>query len=1048
MDFLLIGGGLLKAALPPVTKAIAATVQNKLHPSELERAIAIALEESEALKIQQKAWNPVFSQCEPNQIDQFLARWLEHSAVQGELQKPLQEKGLPDGAVLVAAAKQVGSDRAIPIALDHLESWLTRFAQAYFDRTSECLRFRVAQENYLNQVANWFDDVKFAGVDVPGYDVEKAEKLAQIFVMPEVREEVGSGGVGEWGSRGVGEFLGLDDRQSSLMREQRGRALGERSGRKFVAQQLLTQSVGRAVILGEPGSGKSTLVNYFAVMLALGKGEELGLVGDWLPIVIRMRDWALHPGLGVCEYVRHFAETTLSVKSLPVRFFEYWLGRGRALILLDGLDEVPEAGRRHEFVLRIENFLGQHSQNRAIVTSRPAGYRRDFFRTEEFPHYELLPFDDDRIREFIDHWYDSRVDDPAEAKRRKESLGRAIDQQDRIKLLARNPLLLTIIALIHRYQARLPKERHKLYDRAVETLLTSWDSNKELSDRTVLKFLALDDLRRLMEGLAYWIHTQGSTGDSEGGTLIDREELIEQLGKEIQALKGVKRYEAREEAKRFVGLIRERSGLLNEQGQDCYAFVHKTFQEYLAAQEIRYRADDEDEFEIVLRHIDEHLHDPHWREVLLLLVAEQPKKKAARSIRRVLEQGSEYEKWLHRDLLFAGRCLAEDPKDLNVGDPALAGEILDRLIELEISESVQVGDRVREEVFQILCNLNESAFEAEALQRVKDQSRLIEEDRLDQYQAVLERIEGFEMMIITSYPVEESRGVNFRAIWRRGDLSDDYEDALLTLLAELTHEDSEIRSEAARLLGKLGDASESVVQALLSRLTDENSEVRAQSAWALGKLGDASESVVQALLSRLADEDSEVRHFAADSLGKLGDASESVVQALLSRLADEDSSVRSKAAWALGKLGDASESVVQALLPRLTDEDSSVRSSAAWALGKLGHASEASVQDLLTCLIDGTSYVRSSAVEALGELGKMANWIEPAVVQWIEQHQDSPVAGGGIDVLWQIVAASSPPHSSTSLRKYVRAPIGLFDPILDDDDFFDDSTENDTSSSE
>ena len=74
-----------------------------------------------------------------------------------------------------------------------------------------------------------------------------------------------------------------------------------------------------------------------------------------------------------------------------------------------------------------------------------------------------------------------------------------------------------------------------------------------------------------------------------------------------------------EEAERdFLSFIRERTGLLNEQGTNRYAFVHKTFQEYLCAQDINYEADDEDDFEIVLNCIKEHLHDPHWREVLLL----------------------------------------------------------------------------------------------------------------------------------------------------------------------------------------------------------------------------------------------------------------------------------------------------------------------------------------------------------------------------------------------------------------------------------------------
>ncbi len=124
-----------------------------------------------------------------------------------------------------------------------------------------------------------------------------------------------------------------------------------------------------------------------------------------------------------------------------------------------------------------------------------------------FVHYQVEPFDDKKIEEFIDRWYSSRIKDPAEAERRKDSLRKALKANERIKLLAKNPFLLTIIALIHRYQALLPKKRHKLYDKAVETLLTSWDASKEISNHSVLQYLGLDDLRRLMECLAYWIHT-------------------------------------------------------------------------------------------------------------------------------------------------------------------------------------------------------------------------------------------------------------------------------------------------------------------------------------------------------------------------------------------------------------------------------------------------------------------------------------------------------------------------------------------------------------
>ena len=339
-------------------------------------------------------------------------------------------------------------------------------------------KFQVAKVNYLKQLVKCFDDVKFGEIAVEGQDIEKSERLPEIFVMPDVIE--------------TRNFTSLQDfdlfdssRQTQLLSEKSQRALFiNSSGRKILAAQLLSQNQSRRfVVLGAPGSGKTTFMSYFAVVLAQKFPEKLGLSTDidWLPILIRIRDVARYPDISILDYARQCAEKSMAVQQLPPGFFEYWLEDGRALILLDGLDEVAEESKRYQLVQRIENFIGQYDQNRAIITSRPAGYKRDFFRTEDFPHYELQPFDDAKLEEFINRWYDSRVCDKVEAQRRKDSLRKALSEQDRIKFLAINPLLLTIIALIHRYQAILPRERHKLYDKAVETLLTSWDANKELS---------------------------------------------------------------------------------------------------------------------------------------------------------------------------------------------------------------------------------------------------------------------------------------------------------------------------------------------------------------------------------------------------------------------------------------------------------------------------------------------------------------------------------------------------------------------------------------
>jgi len=599
----------------------------------------------------------LFYYCDDKQTAQFLSEVFKYSGVQEELEKPLKNAEAPYPLHLIEAFKLVAKNQKIKLNEAGIEPWVSKFVEIYFQNTDACLKYQITKNNYLNQLISYSNKVYFLGINVRGTEDEKSEHLENIFVMPDVVEEVQPSqrkaefernllltDEAETLRTGSGK---LKDRQAELIYEQRQRVQWESgSGKNFSAQQLLSEITSpKFVLLGAPGSGKTTLMSYFAVMLAHKKAQTLGLAPDteFLPILIRLRDLSRHRDISILEYINQFARNHLSVKKLPPGFFEYWLEDGRALILLDGLDEVAETAKRYEVVQRIEMFLKQFQQNRAIITSRPAGYRRDFFRTEDFPHYQLQSFDDAKIEEFINRWYDSRVSDPIEAQRRKDSLRKALSENDRIQLLARNPLLLTIIALIHRYQAFLPRERYKLYENAVETLLKSWDANKEFSNHLVFEYLQLDDLQRLLESLAYWIHTQGSTGDKEGGTLIDRDELIEQLSGNIKKLKQIERYQAKEEAIRFVDFIRDRTGLLNEQGQDCYAFVHKTFQEYLCAQEIIYQRENEDDFGIVLNHIKEHLHDQHWREVLLLLIAQQKPKQAAKAIRAILDQKSDYE---------------------------------------------------------------------------------------------------------------------------------------------------------------------------------------------------------------------------------------------------------------------------------------------------------------------------------------------------------------------------------------------------------------------
>jgi HEAT repeat protein len=1013
-----------------VAGAIVKGIRGQLDSSEMERVLKQAITAAEEA---QPETGGLFFRCHRdgrNGVKKFLEQFFQSGEVLKELQKPLQDSWKPDVDILVVAFERSAKDH--PEAKNYLANslllWMQTFVESYFAQVKG-ICFQVAKGQYLNQLAQRVDDVKFVGIAVPGEEVEKQEVLAQIFVMPDVREEK---------SRNLWNFSAFDsdsinlsyvipldeevekqwnmlNEQESLLTEQKQWAQRDRSTPRIPAPKILNLSQKKAVVLGAPGSGKTMLVSYFALMLCETQQSDPTQIGleqddDYLPVVVRIRDWILQPKMGLLEYLEYYAKTNLCTKELPTGFFEHWLERGRALILLDGLDEVVDEAQRRKVAEQIETFLHRYQSNPAVITSRPAGYRWDFFNLDEFPHYTLESFDDKQVAIFIDYWYDSRLkDDTAQAARRKADLQSAFARNERIRLLAKNPLLLTIITLIHRYGGELPKQRYELYEAAVKTLLVKWDSGKEIKRyEQDLVYLKQDDLLYILKKLAYWIHTKGSAGETEGGTLVKKNELIGQLRKEIQSRKKCEFDEAEEEAKRFIDFIQQRTGLLNEQGRDRYAFVHKTFQEYLTAEEIYYLANREDDTNIILDHFRAHLHDQHWREVLLLLVSRLEGHKARKAIQTILDTKSEFEQWLHRDLLFAGWCLTEDPADLKDVAEDLVGEILDRLVWLEVDTSDRVGSKIRDEVEKILRCFGETSSQQMLLEKLQAyggriyRSRLLkfqvavgqqaEEEIIDTLLSFLVDGQSYDVWldtldILCDVQTTSDKVVNrllslqywlfdiASPVFRRvvpivwGDLGNVNAKLVTGLLSLIVNEKSNIRANAAEALGCLRNPSAEVLSGLLSLLGDQDSNVRAEASFALGRFRNPSAEVVSSLLFLLDDPKEYVRANASSALGQLGNNSAEVVSSLLFLLDDPKEYVRANASSALGQLGNNSAEVLSSLLSLLDDPKEDVRANASSALGQLGNNSAEVLSSLLSLLEDQDSKVRAIASSALGQLG-------------------------------------------------------------------------------
>jgi formylglycine-generating enzyme required for sulfatase activity len=378
------------------------------------------------------------------------------------------------------------------------------------------------------------------------------------------------------------------------------------------------------VLLGDPGSGKSTFVNFVGLCLAgeaLGDseanlsvltvplpaeddrdGEEAPQPQPWdhgflLPVRIVLRDLAARglpePGRaagGDTLWAFIEAELGSTLKEYAPHLKKTLQEQG-GLILLDGLDEVPDASQRRVQVKQaVQGFAGDFPHCRFLVTSRIYAYQRQDWKLEGFAEAVLSPFTPGQIARFVERWYAhigvARNLDPDDAQGRAVLLKMAIERSRRLAELATRPLLLTLMASLHAWRGgSLPEKREALYADAVDLLLDQWESPKVVRDT------AGQTLVR-QPSLAEWLMVDRAVVRAELNRLAfeahrDQPQLVGTADIEQERLFSALRNMAgsREEIndKQLVKYIRDRAGLLAARGEGIYTFPHRTFQEYLAA---------------------------------------------------------------------------------------------------------------------------------------------------------------------------------------------------------------------------------------------------------------------------------------------------------------------------------------------------------------------------------------------------------------------------------------------------------------------------------
>jgi hypothetical protein len=426
----------------------------------------------------------------------------------------------------------------------------------------------------------------------------------------------------------------------------------------------------RTVILGDPGAGKTTLLRYLCLVFSKRRALRLWKIKKrrellrnleakhvLIPIHFFLNRWATvgeDETMSLLEAVRHSLPESLR-SSCPSNYFERLLESGRALVLLDGLDEITSFSARARAAKEIGSLASaSHEDTVWIVTSRVIGYPTTLY-DYNFSVAIVEDLTQKQVRQFISDWYRRKcemADFPQGQLKREQEVYAArarhlvdtVESNPGLRSLARNPMLVSLIALLHSLRLELPENRALLYRECVEILLERWDLSRGIRGEDTLTLNARQKTD-LLGAVAWEMHNAQKKEITE----TEFEELLS------DALKQMVNDTDLQKSQTLVRALEERSGLvisrgISRSGEKILAFSNLSFQEFLVASGLVNRPKDEARQFLVAR-----FKDSWWREPILLYVAQldRPQELIQEIYDRAKRDASTY------DLLLAGSCLAE-----------------------------------------------------------------------------------------------------------------------------------------------------------------------------------------------------------------------------------------------------------------------------------------------------------------------------------------------------------------------------------------------------
>jgi len=513
---------------------------------------------------------------------------------------------------IVAIANELGSfDRHFSEAsLQNQDQVLGLVEKIYARQSEEAERF---EQLYCQTLLRQLDRMELFGVKRMD-DATKHQSLSVAYVAIDVDQT---------NNKDRGQMF--ESAMDENMPETKGMRLAPQSG---PIDQLLT-TARKIIVLGQAGSGKSTLLQWLAVRSASHDfSPQLSHWNKTIPFFIRLRERVNKDFPKPEEFPGLIAPTIAG--QMPHGWAHEQLLNGRAVVLIDGVDELPST-QRPAMLEHLQQLVSSYPHARYIVTSRPAALKaelwpewKEWIKQESFVETSLQPMSQSHIENFIDQWHEALAktmndeEDLNALKPLPDNLKRQLRQRPALRRLADNPLLCAMICALHRERnENLPAERIELYKGCVEMLLSRRDTGRKIEVKA--DYPELSDAQKLAfaQSFAYWLMKNGYSDveQSEADSHFEGKRAEMNLPDSVTG-EGVRR------------LLMDRANLLREPVAQRVDFTHRTFQEYLAAQAAIKQSD--------IGVLIKHGHEDQWRETIILAAGEARPKEREKLLRGLL----------------------------------------------------------------------------------------------------------------------------------------------------------------------------------------------------------------------------------------------------------------------------------------------------------------------------------------------------------------------------------------------------------------------------